>query len=68
MLISIVPELDIALESIRLSAEVVATLPPIIETFFNKIKEYRKISTRYDKLTEVFAAFVCLAASLIGLR
>ena len=28
MLISIVPELDMALESIRLSAEVVAALPP----------------------------------------
>ena len=31
-------------------------------------KEYRKIATRYDKLAEVFAAFVCLAASLIWLR
>ena len=41
---------------------------PLIETFFNKIKEYRKIATRYDKLAEVFAAFVCLAASLIWLR
>ena len=40
----------------------------LIETFFNKIKEYRKIATRYDKLAEVFAAFVCLAASLIWLR
>ena len=40
----------------------------LIETFFNKIKEYRKIATRYDKLVEVFAAFVCLAASLIWLR
>ena len=28
MLISIVPELDIALESIRLSTEVVVVLPP----------------------------------------
>lgn len=40
----------------------------LIETFFNKIKEYRKIATRYDKLSEVFAAFVCLAASLVWLR
>lgn len=40
----------------------------LIETFFNKIKEYRKIATRYDKLAEVFAAFACLAASLIWLR
>lgn len=40
----------------------------LIETFFNKIKEYRKIAARYDKLAEVFAAFVCLAVSLIRLR
>ena len=40
----------------------------LIETFFNNIKEYRKIATRYDKLVEVFAAFVSLAASLIWLR
>lgn len=40
----------------------------LIETLFNKIKDYRKIATRYDKLAEVFAAFVCLAASLIWLR
>ncbi|WP_083717429.1 transposase [Mailhella massiliensis] len=40
----------------------------LIEMFFNKIREYRKIATYYDKLTEVFAAFVCLAASLIWLR
>ena len=40
----------------------------LLRRFFNKIKEYRKIATRYDKLAEVFAAFVCLAASLIWLR
>ena len=36
----------------------------LLRRFFNKIKEYHKIATRYDKLAEVFAAFVCLAASL----
>lgn len=40
----------------------------LIENFFSKIKEYRKIATRYDKLEEVFAGFICLAASLIWLR
>lgn len=40
----------------------------LIENFFGKLKEYRKIATRYDKLDDVFAAFVCFAASLIWLR
>ena len=40
----------------------------LIETFFNKIKEYRKIATSYDNIVEVFVVFVCLAASLIWLR
>ena len=53
MLISIVSGLDIPLESISLSAEVVAVLPPIIKMFFKKSKEYRKIVTRYAKLAEV---------------
>ena len=40
----------------------------ILLRLFNKIKEYRKIATRHDKPADVFAAFVCLAASLIRLR
>ncbi len=39
----------------------------LLRLFFNKIKEYRKIAIRYDKLAEVFADIVCLAASLIWL-
>ena len=40
----------------------------LIENFFNKIKEYRKIATHYDKLASVYSAFICFAAVLIWLR
>ena len=40
----------------------------LIENFFSKIKEYRKIATRYDKLADVFLSFVYFAAALIWLR
>lgn len=37
----------------------------IIERFFQRIKKYRHISTRYDKLTICFLNFVILAAVMI---
>ena len=37
----------------------------IVERFFQRIKNYRHISTRYDKLAVCFLNFVLLAASLI---
>ena len=40
----------------------------LIENFFNKIKEYRRIATRYDKLAATFLAFVHLAAALIWIK
>ena len=40
----------------------------LIENFFGKVKEYRKIATRYDKLADVFLSFVYFAATLIWLR
>ena len=40
----------------------------LIENFFSKIKEYRKIATRYDKLADAFLSFVYFAAALIWLR
>jgi transposase len=40
----------------------------LVECFFNKIKEYRRIATRYEKLAKTFLAFVHLAAALIWLR
>ena len=37
----------------------------LIERFFQRIKNYRHIATRYDKLTCCFLYFVLLASSLI---
>jgi len=34
----------------------------LVERFFNKIKQSRRIATRYDKLATNFAAAVALAA------
>jgi hypothetical protein len=39
-----------------------------IERFFNKIKHFRRIATRYDKLAENFLAALKLAAVRIWLR
>ena len=35
-----------------------------VETFFQRIKRYRRVATRYDKLAETFLGFVCLAIML----
>jgi transposase len=40
----------------------------LIERFFNKLKQFRRIATRYDKLGAAFFAFVQLAAVRIWLR
>ncbi|MBR4642020.1 MAG: transposase, partial [Selenomonadaceae bacterium] len=37
----------------------------IVERFFQRIKNYRHISTRYDKLAFCFEKFVLLAACVI---
>jgi transposase len=36
-------------------------IPASVERFFNKIKQYRRIATRYDKLTANYLAFIQLA-------
>src|SRR5260370_32463287 len=40
----------------------------LIERFFNKIKQCRRIATRYDKLAANYLAFVKLASIRIWLR
>ena len=40
----------------------------VIECFFNKLKQYRRIFTRFEKLATRFLAFVHLGATLIWLR
>ena len=40
----------------------------IIERFFNKLKQFRRVATRYDKLLINFMGFVKLAAIAIWLK
>jgi transposase len=40
----------------------------LIERFFNKIKHFRAIATRYDKLAKIFLAGVQLASAMILLN
>lgn len=40
---------------------------PLVENFFERIKNFRRVATRYDKLAETFLGFVCLAATLVSL-
>jgi len=40
----------------------------LIERFFNKIKHFRRIATRFDKLAANFLAAVSLAAARLWLR
>jgi len=39
-----------------------------IERFFNKIKQFRRIATRYDELLANFMGFVKFAATAIWLK
>ncbi len=40
----------------------------LIERFFNKIKQCRRVATRYDKLAANYLAFVKLACIRLWLR
>lgn len=40
----------------------------LIERFYGKMKHYRRVATRYDKLAVVFHAFVCFVGIFIWLK
>jgi transposase len=40
----------------------------LIERFFNKIKQCRRVATRYDQLAANYLAFIKLASTSIWLR
>ncbi len=40
----------------------------LVERFFNRIKQCRRVATRYDKLAASYLAFIKLAAIRIWLR
>ncbi|MBA9076263.1 IS5 family transposase [Rufibacter quisquiliarum] len=39
-----------------------------VECFFNKLKAYRRVATRYEKTADCFAAFIYLASAMILLH
>ena len=39
-----------------------------VERFFNKMKQFRRIATRYEKLRQTFLAFIHLVALWIMVR
>lgn len=39
----------------------------LVECFFNKVKNYRRLATRYDKLACTFKAFLTLASIVVWL-
>jgi transposase len=39
----------------------------VVENFFERIKNFRRIATRYDKLAETYLGFVCLASTIVAL-
>lgn len=40
----------------------------LVECFFQKLKNFRRVATRYDKLAGTFMGFVCLASICIWLH
>jgi transposase len=38
-----------------------------VENFFQRLKRYRRVATRYDKLAATFFAMVCFASILVWL-
>ena len=39
-----------------------------VERFFNHLKQFRRIATRYDKLSQTFLAFIHLVAAWIMIK
>jgi len=39
----------------------------LVECFFNRLKQFHRITTRYDKLSSLFSAFLHLACAYIWL-
>ncbi|MGQ9557948.1 MAG: transposase, partial [Desulfurispora sp.] len=40
----------------------------LVECFFNKLKHFRRLATRYDKKVSSFLAFLNLASAMLWLR
>jgi transposase len=51
-----------------LAAESGSANGALVERFFNKIKQCRRIATRYDKLAANYLAFIKLASIRLWIR
>ena len=40
----------------------------LVEKYFLKLKAFRRIATRYDKLAATYLVFICIASILIWLK
>lgn len=40
----------------------------VVERAINRLKFYRRVATRYDKLLDNFLSFVCLAAAVLNVK
>jgi transposase len=64
---AVIPQLSTRRQRIRWSRAIYRHRN-LVERFFCRIKHFRRIATRYDKLAERFASFVCLVAAFVGLQ
>lgn len=39
----------------------------LVERFFCRVKHFRRIATRYDKLAERFISFICLVGAFVSI-
>ena len=39
----------------------------VVENFFERIKNFRRVATRYDKLAATYLGFVCLASTIVSM-
>jgi transposase len=59
---------DVIVTSRSASAPYLYRARNLIERFFNKIKQCRRVATRYDKLAANYLAFIHLASIRLWLR
>lgn len=64
---AVIPSQTNRLEEIRYDKEQYKSRQKV-ERFFNKLKHFRRIATRYDKLSRTFLAFIHLVATWMMIR